>query len=150
MIFDRTQVDIDTAKQIRREKVQAFQSLTESDISTLERGMITINTLNRIEGKQEELKNLLVEIGYWNADVSAKLWVAEDIFNVDDFRRIINNINILRNAFFVYRGTPNTPPVSYHYNDINALEKILHDIDVMINDVKSNYRECGAYECGEG
>ena len=150
MIFDRTQVDIDTAKRIRREKVQAFQSLTESDISTLERGMITINTLNRIEGKQEELKNLLTEIGYWNADVSNKLWVAEDIFNVDDFQRIINNINILRNAFFVYRGTPITPPVSYHYNDINALEKILHDIDVMINDVKSNYRECGAYEGGEG
>lgn len=150
MIFDRTQVDIDTAKRIRREKVQAFQSLTESDISTLERGMITINTLNRIEAKQEELKNLLNEIGYWNANVSVKSWVAEDIFNVDGFQRIINNINILRNAFFVYNGTPNTPPVSYHYNDINALEKILHDIDVMINDVKSNYRECGAYECGEG
>ena len=34
-------------------------------------------------------------------------------------------------------------------SSINALEKILHDLDVMINDVKSHYRQCGAFECGE-
>lgn len=49
----------------------------------------------------------------------------------------------------MYKATPNTPPVSYHYNDINALEKILYDLDVMINDVKSHYRECGTFESGE-
>ena len=150
MIYNRTQNDVNEAIRIRKEKIQSFQELTSSDILALERGAITINTLNRIEGKQEELKNLLNEIGYWNADVSVKIWTTEDIFNKDDFMRILDNANILRKAFFVYRNTPNTPSVSYQYNDINSLEKILHDIDVMINDVKSNYRECGTFECGEG
>ena len=59
MIFDRTQNDVDTAILIRSEKVQNFETLTESEIATLEKGTLTINTLNRIENKQSELKNLV-------------------------------------------------------------------------------------------
>ena len=75
--------------------------------------------------------------------------MGNDIFNVDDFQRIIDNTNVLTQAFFVYKDTPNTPPISYHWQDVNALEKILYDLDVMINDVKSHYRECGTFESGE-
>ena len=149
MIFNRTQNDIDSAIRLRQEKVQNFQELTESEIATLEKGTMTINTLNRIENKQEELKNLFNDMGYRNTPITNKVWGETDIFNVDEFQRIIDNTNVLREAFFVYRDTPNTPPVSYHYNDINALEKILYDLDVMINDVKSHYRICGTFECGE-
>lgn len=149
MIFDRTQNDVDTAILIRSEKVKKFQELTKSDINILERGMITYNTLNRIEQKQELLKGLFNEMGYWNTSITNKSWGENDIFNVNEFQRIIDNTNVLRNAFFVYKETPNTPPVSYHYNDINALEKILFDLDVMISNVKANYRFCGEFECGE-
>ena len=149
MIFDRTQNDVDTAILIRNTKVKKFEALTESDINYLERGTITINTLNRIENKQEELKNLFNDMGYWNTSITNKVWNENDIFNVDDFQRILDNTNVLRQAFFVYKDTPNTPPISYYWDDINALEKILYDLDVMINDVKSNYRYCGEFECGE-
>ena len=158
MIFDRTQNDVDTAIRLINEKVK-FDSvtmqpinpevLTESEIATLEKGTLTINTLNRIENKQEELKNLFNNMGYWNTPITSKVWGENYIFNVDEFERIIDNTNVLRQAFFVYKDTPNTPPVSYHYSNINALEKILYDLDVMINDVKSLYRECGTFESGE-
>ena len=149
MIFDRTQNDVDTAIILRREKVQKFQALSESEIATLEKGTLTINTLNRIESKQEELKNLFNDMGYWNTQITNKTWGENDIFNEDEFQRILDNTNVLRNAFFVYKDTPNTPPISYYWQDINSLEKILYDLDVMINDVKSNYRECGTFYCGE-
>lgn len=149
MIFDRTQNDVDTAILLRNTKVKKFETLTESEIATLEKGTLTINTLNRIENKQEELKNLFNDMGYWNTPITNKLWSANDIFNVDDFQRILDNTNILRHAFFIYNATPNTPPISYYWDDINSLEKILNDLDVMINDVKSHYRECGTFECGE-
>ena len=149
MIFDRTQNDVDTAILLRDTKVKKFETLTESEIATLEKGMLTINTLNRIETKQEELKNLFNEMGYWNTPIINKTWSENDIFNVDEFQRILDNTNILRRAFFVYKDTPNTPPISYYWDDINSLEKILYDLDVMINDVKSNYRECGTFYCGE-
>ena len=149
MIFDRTQNDVDTAIILRREKVQTFQELSENEVATLEKGTLTINTINRIETKQDELKNLFNDMGYWNTTTINKMWGENDIFNVDEFQRILDNTNVLRQAFFVYKDTPNTPPISYYWDDINALEKILYDLDVMINDVKSNYRECGSFECGE-
>ena len=149
MIFDRTQNDVDTAILLRDTKVKKFETLTESEIATLEKGTLTINTLNRIENKQEELKNLFNDMGYWNTPIINKTWGENDIFNADEFQRILDNTNVLRKAFFVYKDTPNTPPISYYWDDINSLEKILYDLDVMINDVKSNYRECGNFECGE-
>ena len=152
MITNRTQEDVNTAIDLINEKIKNFEKLTSAEIKILERGTITINTLNRIENKQDELKYLFNYMGYWNTNISNytwEYWEYTDIFDVVNFQRIIYNLNVLRDAFFVYKDTPNTPPVSYHYNDINALEKILYDLDVMINDVKANYRYCGEFECGE-
>ena len=150
MIFDRTQNDVDTAVVLRREKVQTFQELSESEIATLEKGMLTINTLNRIETKQEELKNLFNDMGYWNTPIINKVWDFSGIFKGEEFDRILNNLEILRKAFFVYKNTPDIPDNNYRkYQTINDVEKILHDLDVMINDVKSYYRECGTFESGE-
>lgn len=150
MIFDRTQNDVDTAIILRREKVQTFQELTESEIATLEKGTLTINTLNRIESKQEELKNLFNDIGYWNTPISTRQWAYGDIFVGTQFDRILNNLEILIKAFFIYKNTPNVPDNNYRkYQTINDVEKIIYDLDVMINDVKSHYRECGTFESGE-
>ena len=150
MIFDRTQEIVDAAKRIRDEKVKNFYELTESDISILERGTLTINTLNRIEEKQEELKHLLNAMGYWNTVTSNRRWDYSDIFNEEEYERILENARVFRKAFFVYSGTPDTPKVSYHFQSINDLERILFDMDVMINDIKSKYRRCGTFRCGEG
>lgn len=149
MIFTRTQQDVDNAIRIRREKVQTFQPLTDSEVAVLEKGTMTINTLNRIEGKQAELAELFNGIGYWNTSVETKTWSMSNLFVEDDFQRIISNTDILRNAFFVYKDTPATPPISFYFEDINSFEKILNDLDVMINDVKSHYGICGTFECGE-
>lgn len=148
MITNRTQADVDEAKEIREKYVKAFKTLTDDQVTSLERGMITINTLNRIEGKQAELKNLFNNMGYWCTITSQTNWSVNDVFKESDFQRIINNENILRYAFFTKSNTPATPNISYAYEDINSLEKILVDLDVMINDVKSNYRICGDFECG--
>lgn len=150
MITDRTQRDIDEAKTIRENYVKQFKQLTDEQITTLERGTMTINTLNRIESKQDELKNLFNGMGYWNTNIVSKTdWADEDIFTESGFQRIIDNENILRNAFYTHKGAPTTPIISFHYEDINSLEKILVDLDVMINDMKSFYRECGTFDCGE-
>ena len=149
MIFNRTQNDVNDAIKIRNEKIQTFQLLTESDIAILEKGTMTIDTLNRIEDKQKLLKELFNEMGYWNTPTENKTWDYSQIFDEAEFQRIIDNTNVLRDAFFVYKDTPNTPPISYHYEDINALEKILYDLGEMVKDVEDHYRECNDFECGE-
>ena len=158
MIFDRTQNDVDTARIIRNEKVKFdpitmqplnLDELTPTELEILTKGTFNYTDLNRIENKQEELKNLFNDMGYWNTQIINKTWGENDIFNADEFKRILDNTNVLRRAFFVYKDTPNTPPISYHWQDINALEKILNDLDVMIINVKADYRYCGEFECGE-
>lgn len=149
MIIDRTQVDVDAAKKIREEKIKKFKTLTDEDINTLERGMITYNTLNRIESKQAELRGIINLLGYWNLPDNNREWTNEDIFYKADYQRIIDNENMFRQAFFVLASTPTTPPLSFGYEDINSLERILYDLELMIDDVKSHYRLCGTFECGE-
>ena len=148
LIYNRTQQDVENAIKIRSEKVQKFQELSAEDIEVLERGMITLNTLNRIEDKQAELKLLINDMGYWNTPIKNKNWSASEIFDEKNFQRILDNLNILKEAFFVYKNTPNTPNISYNFNDINAIEKILFDIELMIKEIKDLYRECGDIECG--
>lgn len=150
MIFDRTQNDVDAAVSIRKNKVQKFLELTEEEIEILEKGSLTINTLNRIEDKSQELQNLINELGYFNTDVKVMVWANGGYFKQEDFDRILQNLQKLRNAFFVYSTTPDMPDNNYRkYQTINDVEKILNDLGVMINDVKANYRYCGEIKCGE-
>lgn len=150
MIFDRTQNDVVGAKKLIEEKVKHFIPLSEQEVEKLERGTLTINTLNRIENKQKDLKTAINSMGYYNTPITNKEWSYVDIFYSGDFERILNNINYLRHSFFTYNDTPITPNNKYtNYQVINDVENILYDIGEMINDVKSLYVECGEVECGE-
>ena len=148
MIFDRTQNDVDAALDLRNTKVKSFAELTESEILTLERGMLTINTLNRIENKQKEIKELFSNIAI-SVDIQNKVWDNTEIFDKTNFERILNNLNILIENFCVYSNTPNVPNVSYHFEDINSIEKILFDLEELYNKTLQSFKHCGTLYCGQ-
>ncbi len=151
MIYNRTASDVEAAKIIRSQKLQTGQALTSADVEMLERGTLTINTLNRIEHKQAELKIVFKEMGYF--DVSAVItqeWTFSDYFSTPDFNRILNNLDVLKKAFFIFASTPATPGNNYlKYQTINDIEKALFDLESMINNIKDRYRFCGTFTCGE-
>ena len=149
MIYDRTKKDVQNAIKIRSEKVQKFIALNDEEVAILEKGFITINTINRIENKQSELKTLLNNIGYYNTDIYNKTWSESDIFTENDLIRIVNNVISLRKAFFVYFNSPPNPIAKYHYTEINSIEKILYDLETMEKYVKENFKECNTFYCGE-
>ena len=99
MITNRTEKDYQEAIKIRAEKVQNFKTLTREEIETLEKGMITINTLNRIEQAQTYLKSLIEQMGYRGINISTKEWLPGQKFKQSDFIRILDNTNSLRKAF---------------------------------------------------
>lgn len=149
MIYNRTQSDVDQAEYIIKNLKNANE-LTAEQIEILERGTLTINTINRIEDKQAELKSRLNEIGYWNTDIVNKTWTYYDFFHQADFDRLQSNTTTLRNAFFTFKNTPEISNNNYiKYQTINDIEKILFDIEQMIEIVKNAFRECGTFECGE-
>lgn len=149
MIFDRTQEDIDTAIILRREKVQTFQELSDEETAILERGTLTVNTLNRIENKQTEIAELLSQLSR-NVEIENKNWEETQIFNRAEFQRILDNLNVLVKNFSVYSNTPNVPQISYHFEDINAIEKILFDLEELYNKALKSFIYCGTTHCGMG
>ena len=149
MIFDRTQNDVDTAIRLRNEKIKAFEDLTSEEINTLERGTITINTLNRIENKQREIKDLFFKLSI-NVDIENKNWEETQIFNQSEFQRILDNLNVLVKSFCIYSSTPNIPKISYRFEDINAIEKILFDLEELYNKALKSFVYCGITYCGMG
>lgn len=151
MIFDRTEEDVKAAKNLIETKVKNFIKLTEDEKAILEKGTATTETLNRIENKISELRSVLNDMGYWNTNVSikGKDWEASEIFDLPNFNRILKNLSILIQAFYVYSETPNVPNAEYIFTVFNDIEKILFDLEEIKNIVVNNYRQCGAYECGQ-
>jgi hypothetical protein len=135
MITDRTQQQVDEAIAIR-DKVKDGQDITESEILTFERGFITANTLNRVETKQAEIARILNDNGY-PVRITTKQWQYDDAFTIADYNRIIINLETLRQAFYTFKNTPDTPLYLYGYREMNDFEKILVDVEKAIGNMKS-------------
>lgn len=148
MIFDRKRSHVYDSVRIRDQKIKKFLPLTDEDIYILERGTVTVETINRIEEKQSELKGILNSMGYWNTPTENKLWNESMIFFAEDHERLVKNAVHLLNAFYIFDDTPKTLIAEYDYSAWNDLEKILYDLGRMADVTQSNYRECGVAECG--
>lgn len=150
MIYDRTSNDVSRAISIRTNVLQKGISITDEEREALERGLLTVNTINRIEEKQTELKEYLINMGYLNTgNVVNKSWGDTDIFKENDLKRIIANNSILRSAFFVFASTPISAIAKYSYNEINKIERFLHDLEEMTKIIQERYKYCGTVQCGE-
>ena len=149
MVIDRTDADVDTAKKLRKDVVQEGKALTNEQIEQIEKGSCTVNVLNRIEGKQKELNDLLLSYAYMANLKNKTDWQYNDTFTYQDHQRILENLDKLINAFFRYPTTPNVPKYLFSWQNANDVEKILVDIEMMIGDMEERFRECGTFECGE-
>lgn len=149
LIYDRTLDDVKEAKQIRSDIIQQSEVLTEIQITTLERGMITTNTINRIARAQKELSDRINGLGYFNTPIDIIEYTGSDIFTDKDLERLVSNNAILRKAFFVFKNSPKNAIAKYHYAEFNALERILSDLFTMAEFVSNNYRQAGTFESGE-
>ena len=149
MIFDRTQNDINAAISLKK-RLQSGEVLASDELQRIERGTLTISTLNRIEQKTHELVELFRSVGYYLEEIPLVEWDYTDYFRETDFAVILDNVRALRNGFYVYADTPETPENNYRkYQVINDVERILHDLEAMAQDIMSRYRQCGTFECGE-
>lgn len=149
MIVDRTKNDIDAAL-LARAKLQNGEELSESDFVALERGTLTIGTINRIESKIKEIVLVINSMWYWNTGtIQEKIWSYSDYFKQEDFDKILENIVKIKNAFLQKNSTPKVFGRNYRdYNVINDVETLLADSEYIVGDIQENYVFCGEVECG--
>ena len=146
MITDRTGTDAETAALLRL-KVQSGQALTSTENQAYERGICSVTMLNRIENAQKTLAEALISAGYM-IHIQNKTWTENDILYRADYNRILQNLDVLKNAFTVYASTPENPGFLYGWKEANEAVKILSDLDSAVSDMKQNYKLCGKAKCG--
>lgn len=86
-----------------------------------------------------------------NANIVTKEWNIGDLPRISDYQLILDNINNLRQLFFLKRSTPQTPERPLNTADKwNNIELILHDMYFMyVNNEKNKYYCGNEISCGE-
>lgn len=145
MITDRTIDDVKAAIALKKRGLP----FTESELTTLKRGTLCRDTLDRINEQQMKLLDVIPEAGYYIEKFESLVYVKENIllkWGLEDY--IVRALTI-KNAFPLYKDT--TPdyvePIAY-YEEINKLEQILEDLWEGYLDIETYSPECNAISSG--
>lgn len=112
------------------------------------KGHYNVSDLNRVEEWCEYLANLLTSYSY-KVDVQVKKnWQRSDFPTSSEMERIRQNINRLKKVYFSFTQIPE----NLEYMTIekaNDIEKILFEIDTLLNNMISQFNYCGEINSGE-
>lgn len=133
-VIDRTQEDVN----------QVLNGINN------DKGAFLSSVANRIEGNTEYICDLLNSNGYY-VSVETKRWNREDIPNINEINRMKNNLEKLKQSFYIYNTTPSTDnsKISLNFRDINNMEKILFDIDEIIQKLYKSYKYSDTFYSGQ-
>lgn len=87
------------------------------------------------------------------AEISAledREWRESDIIRLSQWRQYLANVQALRDAYYTLAETGQLPAPEdkLGYVGANNIEKVLADIDLLIDCMKSSYRRCGTFRAG--
>lgn len=160
LIYDRTESDEAASAAIRKsyQTLGNWSGLTDTERAQLERGALTYNTLNRVESAVKTLTAALTSAGY-PVEVTPVLkgsksedreWQEGDIVRRAQWATYLDNVQRLRDAYYTLAetGALPKPEDKLGYVGANTIEKVLADIDLLIDCMKSSYRRCGTFRAG--
>lgn len=146
LVYDRTAQDAETAR------TQRGTTLTPL------KGCYNIADLNRVESAVKTLAAALTSAGY-PVEVTPVLkgsksedreWQEGDIVRRAQWTTYLDNVQRLRDAYYTLAETGGLPAPEdkLGYVGANNIEKVLADIDLLIDCMKSSYRRCGTFRAG--
>lgn len=160
LIYDRTESDETASAAIRKsyQTLGNWSGLTDAERAQLERGTLTYNTLNRVESAVKNLAAALTSAGY-PVEVTPVLkgsksedreWQEGDVLYRPQWTTYIDNVQKLRDAYYTLAETGELPAPGdkLKYTGANTIEKVLADIDLLLDGMKSIYRRAGTFTAG--
>lgn len=138
LIFDRTSADVEYA----RNNPSAEEWL---------KGCYNYIDLNRVEEWCKYLSNLLNSYGYVNLISEKTDWNVNDIQTIEQMERYLKNVKILIETFILKKDTPKLPETinKLTYTQANNIEKILYDINELIEKMEAMFRYSNTFYSGE-
>lgn len=131
-VYDRNLIDVQESKEL----LALINSIGYINLTAEQKakfnsdlkGCFNYTTINRIESNCAEIANFL------GISISTKNWNTYILPKTEDFERIKNNVQQIRDSGFVYSSTPLVPSLPLNrYDKINDIEKILHDVYIIYN-----------------
>lgn len=160
-ITDRTLDDVERWRTLRNkgwwgmtvsEKSEWNDEITPSPTPSAAKGMYTYKDLNRVETAVQSIASKFSERGYDVSEIVVKTdWYFSDRFTIHDAERYLGNISKLRDLSSVYPNTPKAPKVTdvFNYETANNIERILRDVESLLNNISSSQFYSGDLFAGE-
>ena len=152
MITDRTQRDVDRARELAG-KLNAgtatVEELAEWNSVAL-KGSYDYTDLNRVGDAVQHLAGILTSLGY-DCPIIPKLdWTESGSASPSDMAQYLENIQTLRGKLTLFSDTPNVPAdiEKLTWQEANAIEQILVDLESTINTMLKTRAACGDAYCG--
>lgn len=136
-VWDRTQADVDFARENRNNPEHLKGALNYSDWA-------------RITGNIYYLAEMLTAYGRPVTVTCKNEWSMHDIPKASEIQHVRDDLDKVRRAFYIMKDTPSTPMLPLnHYKKINDMERILHDVETLFANMLASLVQCGEIECGE-
>lgn len=150
-IYNRTQEDVNRVIELNRKYVDG--SITEDEKAEWGsdmKGALNLSDITRIEDNIKALAEFF-EVSITPDPYPDK--TTRSIPRVNrDYKRILDNLQVLRNSWFALSATPATPTQPLNtYQKWNDIERILHDLNYTYEGYINSFNYCGAeIYAGEG
>ena len=155
LITDRTQADYNRWEQLRN---KGFANMTDTERAEWSAGNLKgsyhNSDLNRVGEALNYLHDRLLNAGYityQNTFVAKTNWTITSIPTADDLTHYLKCVSNIREAMTQFATTPPAPVDAGALNieEANNIEKILIDVETLINNMLSARHFCGDVYAGE-
>lgn len=152
LITDRTQTDVDRVYALSKLGIAGMTAAELAEYIAGLKGAYNASDLNRVQAAMEYSADRLREYGYSVTLQPAPEWTRNDIPPQEQMAIYLDNLATLRGVLTVPQTTPEGPTdmEDLMWQDANDIERILADIDRLLDNMAAAWRHCGAAVCGGG
>lgn len=152
LVTDRTARDVADLQALAAKPVSEWTAAEKAAFNANHKGAYNYTDLNRVENAVKTLADLLNACGYPVKTLATRTnWSASDTPTMTDMTRYLENVRIIRAAFHTLPTTPQAPASmrALTYDKANAIERILADVDTLLNNMIASYTYSGDIFGGE-
>lgn len=162
LVYDRTAEDVaEVRRLLAKLDPETGDGLTAAEQAKWDAGLkgaYNYTDLNRVESAVKTLSVALTAAGYpveitpvlKGGKAEDREWQEGDVLYRPQWTTYLANVQTLRDAYYTLAGTGELPKPEdkLDYQGANTIEKVLADIDLLIDCMKASYRRCGTFRAG--
>lgn len=162
LVYDRTSEDVaEVRRLLAKLDPETGDGLTAAEQAKWDAGLkgtYNFTDLNRVESAVKTLAAALTSAGYpveitpvlKGSKAEDREWQEGDVLYRPQWTTYLENVQRLRDAYYTLAETGKLPKPEdkLKYTGANTIEKVLADIDLLLDGMKSIYRRAGTFTAG--